>query len=121
MLINWRINGLRLYDGVATEIKFELFKRNKLILTQNLHSTSQGGLNRIENLKFNLIGAVGDYNFKITPITAGRRIRGARIIRRTVNNKLVRNASINTRLVGRVREGRFTAIKGPFTMRILVQ
>ena len=120
--ISKNITEMRLrLDGVATEIKFELFKRNKLILTQNLHSTNQGGLNRIENLKFNLIGAVGDYNFKITPITAARRIRGARIIRRTVNNKLVRNASINTRLVGRVREGRFTAIKGPFTMRILVQ
>ena len=98
-----------------------MFKRNKLILTQNLHSQNQGGLKRIENLKFNLIGAVGDYNFKITPITAGKRIRGARIIKRTVNKKLVRNASITTRLVGGVREGRFTGIKGPFTIRILVQ
>ena len=108
-------------DGQAAEVKFELFKRNKLILSQNLHSTNQGGLNRIENVEFNLVGEIGDYNFKITPITANRRMESVRVFRRKVNEKLVRNASITSRRLGGIIQGRFTRIKGPFLLRFVVR
>lgn len=99
--------------GRTGEVTFTLLKGRETILTQNLHTTGDTAP-RDTTVSFAQTGEPSSYAFTVTP-TGANRVRGVRVIPLDGN----RNASVN---VNRNRndgvDGRFTAIRGDFALRI---
>ena len=97
----------------AGEVTFALLKGRETVLTQNLHTTGDTAPREI-TVSFAQTGEPSGYGFTVTP-TGTSRVRGVRVI--PVNDR--RNASINAnRNRDNGVDGRFTAIRGDFALRI---
>ena len=98
-------------------MKFELFKRNKLVQVVNLH-TRGTTFNKEDKIKFNLIGDARDYNAKVTPLT-GRAVQFAKVQRKRGKGKSQKPASIISR---RQKDGsvkvEFVTVRGDFDLTI---
>ena len=99
--------------GRSGEVTFTLLKGRETVITQNLHSTGDTAPREI-TVSFAQTGEPSGYGFTVTP-TGTSRVRGVRVI--PVNDR--RNASINAnRNRDNGVDGRFTAIRGDFALRI---
>ena len=104
---------LNIMGRSAGEVTFTLLKGRETVLTQNLHTTGDTAPREI-TVSFAQTGEPSSYGFTVTP-TGANRVRGVRVI--PVNDR--RNASINAnRNRDNGVDGRFTAIRGDFGLRI---
>ena len=104
--------------GNDSTLTFSLFKRNKLIMTKNLHTRGATFPAR-DKIKFNLIGDIKDYNFKITPTTNFRKVDGVRVQKMKEGGQFVQKASISvSRNPNGSVKGRFTKIMGDFSLSV---
>ena len=107
-------------SGANGAFTFELFKRTTSLGSVELHTRGSGGLNRNGSITFGITGNIRDYNYKITPSTAGQSISNVRPVREIIKGRPAKaNASITKR---RQRDnsliGTFTEIRGNFSIRV---
>ena len=107
--------------GNDSSLTFNLFKRNKLIMTKNLHTRGTTFPSK-DKIKFNLVGDVKDYNFTVVPTTNFRKVDGVRVQRVKEGGQFVEKASVSVSRNpdGSVR-GRFTQIMGDFTLSVQIR
>ena len=104
---------LNIMGRSAGEVTFTLLKGRETVLTQNLHTTGDTAPREI-TVSFAQTGEPKGYSFTVNP-TGTNRVRDVRVI--PVNDR--RNASINAdRNRDNGVDGRFTAIRGDFALRI---
>ena len=106
--------------GANGAFTFELFKRTTSLGSVELHTRGSGGLNKEGSITFGISGNIRDYNYKITPSTAGQSISNVRPVREIIKGRPAKaNASITKR---RQRDnsliGTFTEIRGDFSIRV---
>jgi hypothetical protein len=101
---------------VSGDMTFNLLKLGESILTQTLTAPFDE-----EKISFAQSGEANNYTFTITPADGDKAIRDVRIISLTHHGEEQKNASISVQRVsdGSVKCG-FTAIKGDFAMRIIM-